>query len=69
MSQVNQLRWKGGASLSESEEAAPVAPFVRRVGLSCRRGCSGDLMTVRLQPMEIRTFRLTAENGIRRGML
>ena len=58
--QVRQLRWRAGASLSGNEQPAPPARFVRRAGLACRRGCSGGPLTVRLQPMEIRTFRLTA---------
>lgn len=63
---MKQLRWKAGASLSRGEHSAPGARFERRVGLACRRGCSGDRLTVRLQPMEIRTFRLIFAGGARR---
>lgn len=57
--QVKQLRWRAGASMTMGQDDAPSARFVRGAGLACRRGCAAEALVVRLQPMEIRTFRLT----------
>ena len=57
--QVKQLRWRAGASMTMGQDDVPPARFVRGAGLACRRGCAAEALIVRLQPMEIRTFRLT----------
>ena len=61
--QVNRLRWRAGKRLGrESEdEQDSQADFTMRTGMRWQ-GSANEALAVELQPMEIRTFLLTAES-------
>lgn len=61
--QVNRLRWRAGKRLGrESEdEQDSQADFTMRTGMRWQ-GSAHEALVVELQPMEIRTFLLTAES-------
>ena len=61
--QVNRLRWRARKRLGrESEdEQDSQADFSMRTGMRWQ-GSANEALVVELQPMEIRTFLLTAES-------
>lgn len=61
--QVNRLRWRAGKRLGRAseDEQDSQADFTMRTGMRWQ-GSANEALVVELQPMEIRTFLLTAES-------
>ncbi len=61
--QVNRLRWRAGKSLGRQSEddQDSQADFTLRTGMRWQ-GSAEEALVVELQPMEVRTFLLTAES-------
>lgn len=60
--QVNRLRWQAGKLIGGNATAGEEAPVGYKLRAGARwRKQDGDAFVVELQPMEIRTFLLTAD--------